>query len=170
MALRAFPRILFCSQSCQLRWEGSALPHKDLWHACGVDVAARRPYLFGMAQTQLTWYGQSAFKIVTPGGKVLLIDPWITNPKNPNGEKDLAALERVDLIFLTHGHFDHVGNLVDIGKKTGARLVCGLDLATAVKMVLGYPPEQAQMDTTGLFGGEVPLLDGEITSTLVRAF
>ena len=123
-----------------------------------------------MAQTQLTWYGQSAFKIVTPGGKVLLIDPWITNPKNPNGEKDLASLERVDLIFLTHGHSDHVGNLVEIGKKTGAKLVAGLDLATAVKMVLGYPEAQAQMDTTGLFGGAVPLLDGEITTTLVPAF
>jgi L-ascorbate metabolism protein UlaG (beta-lactamase superfamily) len=123
-----------------------------------------------MAQTQLTWYGQSAFKIVTPGGKVLLIDPWITNPKNQTGEKDLASLKHVDLIFLTHGHSDHVGNMVEIGKKTGARLVCGLDLATAVKMVLGYPEDQAQMDTTGLFGGEVSLLDGEITSTLVPAF
>jgi L-ascorbate metabolism protein UlaG (beta-lactamase superfamily) len=123
-----------------------------------------------MAQTQLTWYGQSAFKIVTPGGKVLLIDPWITNPKNQTGEKDLASLKHVDLIFLTHGHSDHVGNMVEIGKKTGAKLVCGLDLATAVKMVLGYPEDQAQMDTTGLFGGEVSLLDGEITSTLVPAF
>jgi L-ascorbate metabolism protein UlaG (beta-lactamase superfamily) len=123
-----------------------------------------------MAQTQLTWYGQSAFKIVTPSSKVLLIDPWITNPKNPNGEKDLAGLEQVDLIFLTHGHSDHVGNTVEIGKKTGAKLVCGLDLATAVKIVLGYPADQAQMDTTGLFGGAVPLLDGEITTTLVPAF
>ena len=33
-----------------------------------------------MAQTELTWYGQSGFKIVTPGGKTLLIDPWLTNP------------------------------------------------------------------------------------------
>jgi L-ascorbate metabolism protein UlaG (beta-lactamase superfamily) len=63
-----------------------------------------------------------------------------------------------------------VGNLVEIGKKTGAKLVAGLDLATAVKMVLGYPEDQAGMDTTGLFGGEVPLLDGEITATLVPAF
>gem|GEM_PF-3302569 len=32
-------------------------------------------------QTQLTWYGQSAFKFITPGGNVLVIDPWITNPR-----------------------------------------------------------------------------------------
>jgi L-ascorbate metabolism protein UlaG (beta-lactamase superfamily) len=123
-----------------------------------------------MAQTQLTWYGQSAFKIVTPNGKIFLIDPWITNPKNPNGPDDLAGLDRVDLILLTHGHSDHVGNTVEIGQKTGAKLVAGLDLATAVTMVLGYPSKQAEMDTTGLFGGEVPLLDGEITVTLVPAF
>src|SRR3954466_8157019 len=78
----------------------------------------------GMAtQTEITWYGQSAFKIITPAGNVLLIDPWITNPKNPNGKDDVANLERVDLILLTHGHSDHVGDTVDIGKRTGAKLV-----------------------------------------------
>jgi len=122
------------------------------------------------AQTQLTWYGQSAYKIVTPAGTILLIDPWITNPKNPNGEADLKTLDRVDLILLTHGHSDHVGNMVEIGKKTGAKLVAGLDLARAVTNVLGYPGDQAQMDTTGLCGGEVPLLQGEITVTLTPAF
>ena len=37
------------------------------------------------APTQLTWYGHSAFKITTPSGKVVLLDPWITNPANKNG-------------------------------------------------------------------------------------
>jgi len=37
-------------------------------------------FVLDMAQTQLTWYGQSAFRINTPGGNVLLIDPWLTNP------------------------------------------------------------------------------------------
>ncbi|MEM9452312.1 MAG: hypothetical protein AAGA75_27835 [Cyanobacteria bacterium P01_E01_bin.6] len=40
--------------------------------------------------TELLWYGQSAYKITTPSGKVLLVDPWITNPLNPNGEENLA--------------------------------------------------------------------------------
>src|ERR1700730_16293990 len=96
------------------------------------------------SQTQLTWFGQSAFKIVTPAGNVLLIDPWLTNPKNPNGESDLKEVDRVDLSLLTHGHSDHVGNMVEIAKKTGAKLVCDLDLATAAVAVLGYPEKQAE--------------------------
>jgi L-ascorbate metabolism protein UlaG (beta-lactamase superfamily) len=123
-----------------------------------------------ISQTQLTWYGQSAFKIITPTGNVLLIDPWLTNPKNANGKDDLANLKRVDLILLTHGHSDHVGNSVEIAKKTGAKLVAGLDLATAMTTVLGFPSKQAEMNTTPLFGGEVKLLDGEVIVTLVPAF
>jgi L-ascorbate metabolism protein UlaG (beta-lactamase superfamily) len=123
-----------------------------------------------VSQTQLTWYGQSAFKIITPTGNVLMIDPWLTNPKNPNGKDDLANLKRVDLILLTHGHSDHVGDSVEIAKTTGAKLVAGLDLATAMTTVLGFPSKQAEMNTTPLFGGEVKLLDGEVTVTLVPAF
>ena len=77
------------------------------------------------SQTHVTWFGQSAFKIVTPAGNVLLIDPWLANPKNPSGKEDLANLKRVDLIFVTHGHSDHVGDAVEIAKKTGAKLSTG---------------------------------------------
>src|SRR5947199_6358493 len=83
-----------------------------------------------MAQTGLTWYGQSRFRIVTPGGKVLLVDPWLTNPVFEKGKDELAALKHVDLILLSHGHSDHVGNAVEIGKKTGAKLVANFDLSS----------------------------------------
>src|SRR5881396_964286 len=63
-----------------------------------------------MAQTQLTWYGQSGFKIVTPGGKTFLIDPWLTNPVFEKSQETLDSLKDVDLILLSHGHSDHVGN------------------------------------------------------------
>jgi L-ascorbate metabolism protein UlaG (beta-lactamase superfamily) len=122
-----------------------------------------------MSQTQLTWYGQSAFKIVTPVGNVLLIDPWLTNPKNPNGKADVANLKRVDMIFLTHGHSDHVGDSVEIAMKTGAKLFAQLDLAAAITTAMRFPEKQAQMDTTPHFGGEVKLLEGDVTATLVPA-
>ena len=119
--------------------------------------------------TQLTWYGQSAFKIVTPSGKVLLVDPWLSNPVFENAKSEIAALKHVDLILITHGHSDHVGDAVEIGKKTGAKLVATFDLADAIVKHLGYPAEQAQMDTVGHFGGELTLLDGEAKVAFVRA-
>lgn len=123
-----------------------------------------------MAQTELTWYGHSAFKIVTPGGKVLLIDPWLTNPAFAQGEAQLGALQQVDLILLSHGHADHVGNTVEIGKRTGARLVANFDLAAAVVSALGYPRRQAENDTIGHIGGQLTLLGGEVTVCFVPAW
>src|SRR6266480_4528061 len=119
--------------------------------------------------TKLTWYGQSAFKIVTPGGKILLVDPWLSNPVFENAKDEIAALKDVDLILITHGHSDHVGDAVDIGKKTGAKLVATFDLADAMVKHLGYPAEQAQTDTIGHFGGELALLNGEVKVAFVRA-
>src|SRR5262249_57814550 len=61
-------------------------------------------------KTEVHWLGQATFKITTPGGKVIVIDPFVTgNPKTPADQKDLAKLGKVDLILVTHGHADHVG-------------------------------------------------------------
>jgi L-ascorbate metabolism protein UlaG (beta-lactamase superfamily) len=122
------------------------------------------------SQTQLTWYGQSAFKITTPAGNVLLIDPWIENPVNPNGKDDVAKLTEVNLILLTHGHSDHVGQAVEIGKRTRAKLVATYDLAAAMTSVLGYPAELADNDSIGHFGGQLTLLDGDVTVCFVPAW
>jgi L-ascorbate metabolism protein UlaG (beta-lactamase superfamily) len=119
--------------------------------------------------TSLTWYGHAAFKIVTPQGHVILIDPWITNPSNPKGKDDLAALSQVDLILITHGHFDHVGDAVDIAKRTGAQLVTNFDLGSALVAEDGFPAKQAGFGTLGHFGGTLTLLDGEVQVTLVPA-
>jgi L-ascorbate metabolism protein UlaG (beta-lactamase superfamily) len=123
-----------------------------------------------MTQTELTWYGQSGFKIVTPAGSVLLIDPWLTNPIYEKGKDELANLKRVDLILLSHGHSDHVGNAVEIGKRARAKLVATFDLSAAMKSVLGYPSDLAETDTTGHFGGTLNLLDGEVAVTFVPAW
>jgi L-ascorbate metabolism protein UlaG (beta-lactamase superfamily) len=121
-------------------------------------------------ETQLTWYGHAAFKIKTVTGKILLIDPWVTNPAFARGKDELTSLDHVDLILLTHGHSDHVGNAVEIGKRTGATLVSNLELNAAMISVLGYPEAQAPSETTGHLGGELSLLDGEVTVTFVPAW
>src|ERR1700736_3118763 len=120
--------------------------------------------------TQLTWYGQSGYRVTTPEGKTFLIDPWLTNPMFDKGKDELAALSDVDLILLTHGHGDHVGDSVQIAKKTGAKLVANFDLSAAVVSVLGYPRDQVGADTTGHIGGQLTLLDGELTVSVVAAW
>src|SRR5690349_16813956 len=82
-------------------------------------------------ETRIKWFGHAAFSITTPNGKVLLIDPWLSNPSNPeakDGKDPLGAITRVDYILLTHGHRDHVGDAVAIARKTGAALVCNPEL------------------------------------------
>lgn len=119
--------------------------------------------------TQLLWYGQSAYKLTTPSGKVLLIDPWLENPLNPNGKADLAALKQVDLILVTHGHFDHLGNAVAIAKQTNAKLVSTFDLGQAMVASSGYPKELVTLETQGNFGGELTLLNGEVKVAFIPA-
>jgi L-ascorbate metabolism protein UlaG (beta-lactamase superfamily) len=120
-------------------------------------------------KNELTWYGHAAFKLLTPSGKVLLIDPWLTNPANKNGKEDLAALDKADLILVTHGHFDHVGNSAEIARKTGAKLVSTFDLGKALTTYGGFPEKQMGFDTQGNFGGELSLLDGEVRITFIPA-
>ncbi|HZM19161.1 MAG TPA: MBL fold metallo-hydrolase, partial [Gaiellaceae bacterium] len=64
-----------------------------------------------MADVQLTWLGHGSFRFDTPGGKRVYLDPYLDNPKCPEGEKEP---ERIDILALTHGHNDHVGNSVDL--------------------------------------------------------
>lgn len=57
---------------------------------------------------QFTWLGHATFKITSPQGKVILIDPWLSD--NPKCPEEMKKPDRVDLLLVTHGHFDHTGN------------------------------------------------------------
>jgi L-ascorbate metabolism protein UlaG (beta-lactamase superfamily) len=68
-------------------------------------------------KTEVLWLGQAATRITTPGGKVIVIDPWLTsNPKTPANYKTLEALGKVDLILVTHAHFDHIADAPALSK------------------------------------------------------
>ncbi|HEY6016836.1 MAG TPA: metal-dependent hydrolase [Gaiellaceae bacterium] len=79
-----------------------------------------------MADGSLTWLGHASFRLDTPGGKRVYVDPFLSgNPKCPEGEQ---SPERVDIIAITHGHGDHVGDTVQLAKKFGPQIVCQVEL------------------------------------------
>ena len=108
----------------------------------------------GKGETKLHWYGQAAWKITTPSGGVILIDPWLTVPTNPD-KNSIAELGRVDYILITHGHRDHVGDALEIAKKTGAKLLAPYGLSINMVSALGFPKDQAMVG--GNVGGTIDL-------------
>jgi L-ascorbate metabolism protein UlaG (beta-lactamase superfamily) len=79
-----------------------------------------------MATASLTWLGHSAFRIDSPGGKRIYVDPFLDNPKCPDAEK---SPERCDLIALTHAHGDHFGSTLELQEKFGCPVVAITELA-----------------------------------------
>jgi L-ascorbate metabolism protein UlaG (beta-lactamase superfamily) len=123
-------------------------------------------------ETKVRWFGHAAFSITTPRGTVLLIDPWLSNPTNPEakeGRDPLASLPKVDYILVTHGHRDHVGDAVALAKKTGAALVCNPELAGNLVKLAGFPGKQAETDAIMGIGGEIRIADGEVTVAMTPA-
>jgi len=125
--------------------------------------------LYAADKTLVTWYGQSAFKIVTPKGHTLFVDPWLENPMNKNGKRDLDSINKADLILVSHGHFDHVGEAAEIAKKTKARLVATFDLGANLATYGGFPKDQMGYDSLGNFGGTLSFFDGEVRITFIPA-
>jgi L-ascorbate metabolism protein UlaG (beta-lactamase superfamily) len=78
-----------------------------------------------MADVSLTWLGHASFRLDSPEGKRIYVDPWLDNPKCPDSEKEP---ERIDVIALTHGHSDHVGDTVELSKKFNPEIVAMVEL------------------------------------------
>ena len=115
-----------------------------------------------MADTTLTWLGHAAFRLETPGGKRIYVDPFLNgNPKCPESEQ---TPERADIVALTHGHGDHVGDTASIVERFGAQVVAQVELK-------GWLGRQgvAVGDLPGINKGGSQEIDG-IRFTLTNAF
>jgi L-ascorbate metabolism protein UlaG (beta-lactamase superfamily) len=93
------------------------------------------------AKTELLWLGQAGFKITSPGGKTIVIDPWLSaGPKTPAPYKtDLSALGKVDVLLVTHAHVDHLGDAPAIAKLNNTVLYGPADMVTPL-ITLGIIP------------------------------
>src|SRR5205809_6670187 len=69
---------------------------------------------FKLNGIKITWLGHATFHIETPGGKSILIDPWVMN--NPLCPDDNKEFEKIDVMLCTHGHGDHIGDAVALAQ------------------------------------------------------
>ena len=119
-------------------------------------------------KTEVLWLGQAAFKITTPGGKVIVLDPFlVNNPKTPAEYKNLDKLGKVDLILVTHGHGDHVGDVKDLAARNPDAKVYGPAGLVATLVDLGWV--SAEQGVRFGKGGKVQPLGPQITITQTRA-
>lgn len=80
---------------------------------------------------QAFWLGHSAFKLISPSGTQILVDPFLSqNPTTPDEDKQQ---DDIDYILLTHGHADHVGDTIEIANQTGSEVVSNVELSALLK-------------------------------------
>lgn len=138
-------------------------------------VQAQTPTASGaQGKTELLWFGQAGFRIKTPNGKMILIDPWITGgPKTPPMYKnDLAAIGPIDLLLVSHAHVDHLGDAPTIAKTNNIKLYGPADMVMPLTTLgilpadLGYRFNKTG-SVTPLSGIKVTAVQAEHSSLLV---
>jgi L-ascorbate metabolism protein UlaG (beta-lactamase superfamily) len=124
---------------------------------------------FAQAQpgkVEVMWLGQSAFRIVTPSGKVIVTDPWlIQNPKTPPEYKKLEALGKIDVLLVTHGHGDHLGDAPALAKLHNVPMRAPGDMNASIVALGILPPALAPRFNKG---GTIDVAPG-VKVTAVRA-
>ncbi len=123
---------------------------------------------------EMQWLGQAGFRIMTPGGKLIVVDPWITGgPKAPaNYKADLASVGKIDLLLVSHAHQDHLGDATELAKINQTKLYGPADMVTPLTLLGALPPELGhRFNKTGavkpLPGIKVTAVQAEHSSLLV---
>ncbi|MGA1488700.1 MAG: metal-dependent hydrolase [Planctomycetota bacterium] len=134
-------------------------------------------------ETTFTWLGHATFLIETPSGRRVIVDPWLEgNPKCPEEFHDPGP---IDLILLTHGHFDHIADVVPLGLKHGCPVVTNPEIAvwlrskgleTIIEMNKGGTIEACALQITmtnahhssGITDGDQIIYGGEPAGYLVE--
>jgi L-ascorbate metabolism protein UlaG (beta-lactamase superfamily) len=93
-----------------------------------------------------TWLGHSAVEVRTPGGKRLLFDPWLENPRSPRGPE---TVDQLDLLLVSHGHSDHLDNSVDIARRTHPTWPCIHELS----LLLDHESDTGDAEVIGMNKG-----------------
>jgi L-ascorbate metabolism protein UlaG (beta-lactamase superfamily) len=127
-------------------------------------------------KVEVMWLGQATMRIKTPGGKVIVIDPWLINdPKTPPEYKNLDALGKVDLVLVTHAHPDHFEDAPALVKKNNAKIVAPAGLQAQMVSLNLVPaelaPRMSKSGTASPIGGNIKITqvhaehDSELTIT-----
>jgi L-ascorbate metabolism protein UlaG (beta-lactamase superfamily) len=108
---------------------------------------------------KVTWFGHASFKIEV-ADKIVLIDPWLDG--NPASLVKASEIDRADIVYVTHDHGDHMGDAVNICKRTNATFVSTFELGN-------YASENGVKDVVGLNIGGCAEVKG-VKLYMVQAF
>jgi L-ascorbate metabolism protein UlaG (beta-lactamase superfamily) len=108
--------------------------------------------------TTISWFGHSCVELLSPGGVVVLFDPWFANPKSPRSPD---AVDRCDVMLVTHGHDDHFGNALPIASRTRPAWPAIHELSLWLHRVYPAPDDVIGMNK----GGTVEVRGLKVTMT-----